>query len=186
MNTKNTSNQYIIPQYTTPDRIREIRQSLNMTQRQFAEFIGCSKPTVERWESGDGKITGPVVLLLELLWRDREIPDKLRLPDKRLKLRLYYMYENSVCTIIDVDEPKRRVKIRNYTDDVLFRAFGHNTEPTFEDYEEFIESRCFPRTRNKLKLELEKLDIPFYDPILIIEKTEGRMADDRFWIRLER
>nr|MCR4704616.1 transcriptional regulator [Lachnospiraceae bacterium] len=87
---------------------------------------------------------------------------------------------------IDVDEMNRRVEIRNYTNDILFRAFGKNTEPTFEDYEEFIESRCFPKTRDKIKLELEHLDIPFYDPILIIEKTQGRMADDRFWIRLER
>ena len=27
---------------------------------------------------------------------------------------------------------------------------------------------------------------PFYDPIMIIEKTEGRMAEDNFWIRIER
>ena len=68
----------------------------------------------------------------------------------------------------------------------MFRAFGKNTEPSFEEYEEFIESRCFPRTRDKMKLELQKLGIPFYDPILIIEKTEGRMAEGHFWIRLER
>ena len=63
---------------------------------------------------------------------------------------------------------------------------GVNTEPTYEEYEEFVRSRCFPETRDKLKLELKKLDIPFYDPIMIIEKTEGRMADDDFWIRIER
>ena len=28
--------------------------------------------------------------------------------------------------------------------------------------------------------------VPFYDPIMIIEKTEGRMAEDNFWIRIER
>ena len=37
-----------------------------------------------------------------------------------------------------------------------------------------------------MKLELKRLGLPFYDPILIIEKTEGRMAGDRFWIRIER
>jgi putative transcriptional regulator len=66
------------------------------------------------------------------------------------------------------------------------RAFGVNTEPNFEEYEEFIESRCFPRSRDKMKLELKRLDIPFYDPILIIEKTEGRMAEDEFWIKIDR
>ena len=29
-------------------------------------------------------------------------------------------------------------------------------------------------------------DVPFYDPFMIIEKTEGRMAEDDFWIRIER
>ena len=34
--------------------------------------------------------------------------------------------------------------------------------------------------------QLEGLGIPFYDPILIIEKTAGRMAEDDFWIKIER
>lgn len=59
-------------------------------------------------------------------------------------------------------------------------------QPDFAQYEEFLESRCFPRSRDKLKLELKKLDLPFYDPLMIIEKTEGRMAEDDFWIRIER
>ena len=31
-----------------------------------------------------------------------------------------------------------------------------------------------------------KMTASIYDPILIIEKTEGRMAEDKFWIRIER
>ena len=34
--------------------------------------------------------------------------------------------------------------------------------------------------------ELRELDLPFYDPMMIIEKTEGRMAEDDFWIQIER
>ncbi len=34
--------------------------------------------------------------------------------------------------------------------------------------------------------ELRELDLPFYDPMMIIEKAEGRMAEDDFWIRIER
>lgn len=44
----------------------------------------------------------------------------------------------------------------------------------------------FPRTSDKMKLILKDLDLPFYDPFMIIEKTEGRMAEDDFWIRIER
>ena len=56
----------------------------------------------------------------------------------------------------------------------------------YEDYEEFLESRCFPRERDKIKIELKRLGIPFYDPMMIIEKTEGRMAEDDFWIKIVR
>jgi putative transcriptional regulator len=76
--------------------------------------------------------------------------------------------------------------VKNYIDNPLFRAFGKNTEPDFDDYEEFLRSRCFPETRDKMKLELKRLGLPFYDPLMIIEKTEGRMADDHFWIKIER
>ena len=68
----------------------------------------------------------------------------------------------------------------------MLKAFGRNTEITFEMYEEFLESRCFPRERDKMKLKLRELDLPFYDPIMIVEKTEGRVEGDEFWIRVER
>ena len=87
--------------------------------------------------------------------------------------------------MIDVDELSHYVEIVNYNNNVLFRAFGNNLTPTFEDYQEFIESRCFPRERDKMKLILKDLNIPFYDPIMIIKKTEGRMAEDNFWIKIE-
>jgi len=35
-----------------------------------------------------------------------------------------------------------------------------------------------PKERDKMKLVLKELDIPFYDSMLIIEKTNGRMAND--------
>jgi putative transcriptional regulator len=178
---------YVMPEYTTGNEIKYIRNHLGMTQKEMADFLRCSKPTVERWESSKDKpITGPVVVLIDLLKRDNDIVEKLTLPKDRLKLRLYYMFRDMVCTVIDIDEGRRKVRIRNYTDDLMYRAFGRNTEPTFDDYEMFIESRCFPRTRDKIKLELKRLNIPYYDPILIIEKTEGRMAEDEFYIVIER
>ena len=30
------------------------------------------------------------------------------------------------------------------------------------------------------------LDLPFYDPLMIVEKTNGRMAEDQFWLKIER
>jgi len=174
---------YVYSESISGETVRKARKSLGMTQKEFAEFTRVSKPTVERWEADEKGVTGPIVALVTLILGDERIIKKLELPKDRLKVRLLYMYEETVCTVIDVDEVMRRVKVYNYTDNVMKRAFGVNTEPTFEEYEEFLESRCFPRSRDKMKLELQRLGIPFYDPMLIIEKTEGRMANDHFWIR---
>ena len=178
--------EYVTREFITGEDFRDLRAVLGLTQKEMARFLRCSKRTVENWETKAERITGPVVPLLEILIRYPEQARALEVPPQRMKLRLWYYYERQVCTIIDVDELKRVVSIRNYTVNPLYRAFGINTEPTFEDYEAFLASRCFPETRDKLKLQLKELGIPFYDPLLIIEKTEGRMADDHFWIRIDR
>ena len=177
---------YVVNDYISGREIRELRKNLSMTQKDFADFLCCSKRTVENWERNGDKITGPIVTVFEMLRRNPDIVSKLEVPPRETPLRIWYMYENTVCSIIDVDELKRKVSVVNYIDNPLYRAFGVNSEPDIKDYEEFLESRCFPRERDKMKLELKRLDLPFYDPIMIIEKTEGRMAEDNFWIRIER
>ncbi len=178
--------EYITPKYTNSSEIKNVRGMLNLTQKQFADFVGISKPTVERWESSGEKITGPIVLLIEILRRSPRIESDFVLPPNTAKIRLKYYYRDMLCTVIDVDEVEQRVWIRNYTNNLLFRAFGKNEQPSFADYEEFLESRCFPRTRDKMKLMLKEYDLPFYDPLLIIEKTGGRMEEDEFHIVVER
>ena len=178
--------EYITREYIAGEDLRQLRAELGLTQKEMAVFLRCSKRTVENWETKAEKITGPIVPLLEILIRRPEQVKELELRPERMKIRLWYYYEQQVCTVIDADPLRRIVAIRNYVKNPLLRAFGMNTEPTFEDYEAFLESRCFPRTRDKMKLQLKELDIHFYEPLLIIEKTEGRMADDHFWLRIDR
>ena len=177
--------EYAIPDYITKDDIKRVRKLLNMTQKEFAELIGSSKPTIERWESGKENITGNIVLLLNMIENNPDYINKIKIPEKKYPLRLFYMYKHNICTLIDVDQIKQEIKIINYTNNLMFRAFGINENPSFEDYQEFLKSRCFPETRDKLKLVLNDLDLPFYDPFLIIQKTEGKMAEDDFWIKIE-
>ena len=134
----------------------------------------------------DKKITGPITLLSQVLLLYPDLAEEMTVPEKKYPLRLWYYYKDVVCTIIDVDIVNQRVSIKNYTNNLIFRAFGRNEHPTFSDYEDFLSSRCFPAERDKMKLMLAELDIPFYDPLMIIEKTNGRMAEDDFWIRIER
>ena len=170
----------------TGNEIKELRKQLKLTQRDFAVLLGISKPTIERWEVSDKPITGPVVLLIHMLSQNPGYVKELEIPPKELQLRLFYMYKDRICTLIDVDATNQKVEIRNYVDNLQFRAFGRNEKPSYVEYEEFLESRCFPRTRDKLSIVLKDLDLPFYDPLMIIEKTMGKMAEDDFWIKVER
>ena len=56
---------FVTPEYTTAKEIKQIRKELHLTQKEFAEFINCSKPTVERWERSEEVIRGPIVPFLK-------------------------------------------------------------------------------------------------------------------------
>ena len=101
-----------------------------------------------------------------------------------ITMRMEYMYENELCTTIDIDFKNRKIYILNHTNDIIHRAFGVVTNPTWDDFEQFLERRCFPKTRANIKSILRDIDVPNYDPLQIIEKTEGRMAEDNQWIKI--
>ncbi|SCW31099.1 putative transcriptional regulator [Ruminococcaceae bacterium YRB3002] len=165
--------------------IKAARLSLGMTQQEFADLVNVSKKTVERWESGASPVTGPVDLVIKLLGIYPDVVERVTVPEKAYPLRLWYCEGNDVCAIIDVDDVKRLIKVYNFNYDYTKLPFGRNDKPAYEDYEEFLESRCFPRTRDKIKIELDRLGLPFYDPMMIIRKTEGRLTDDEFRIIVE-
>lgn len=97
-------------------------------------------------------------------------------------MRFKYYDGDKLSTIIEVDYREQTVEIENFTDDNISRAFGVNESPTFQDFEDFLESRCFPRTRDKMKLILRELGLDCYDPLSIVQVTKGVMADDQMWL----
>ena len=104
--------------------------------------------------------------------------------DPDIMLRLNYMNRNELCTTIDVDFKHEKIKIKNYPDKIPLRAFGVVENPTWEDFQWFLKDRCFPETRAHLKWVLSDVGVPFYDPLMIIEKTKGKMAEDQQWIEV--
>lgn len=77
---------FAIQKYVTGSDIKRVRKTLRLTQKKFAELVGVSKATMERWETKEDKITGPVVLLLKIL------------EDHRSMLRKYrFRIRNTVC-----------------------------------------------------------------------------------------
>ena len=99
-------------------------------------------------------------------------------------MRMDFMCKEECCTQILVDFRRERIEIVNTTDDIIHRAFGIKAKPTWEDFMEFLESRCFPRTRDQLRVVLKDLELDFYDPLAIVEKTKGRMAEDFQWLQI--
>ena len=94
-------------------------------------------------------------------------------------MRMNFMNGSQLCTVIDID-------FKNYTDRIPLRAFGVVENPSWADFEEFLKERCLPASRAGLKGILREMDVPFFDPLLIIEKTNGRMAGDNQWVQMIR
>ena len=99
-------------------------------------------------------------------------------------MRLDYMWREELCTTILVNFREKRILVHNETDNVIHRAFGWKRKPDWEDFENFLAERCFPPTRDKSSMILKEMGLDFYDPLMIIEKTEGRMAEDQQWIQM--
>ena len=104
--------------------------------------------------------------------------------DPDVRMRMNFMNRMNLCTTIDIDFRHEKIKIQNYTDQIPLRAFGVVENPTWDDFQLFLEDRCCPRTRDHTKQILRELGVPFYDPLLIIEKTKGEMEGDHQWIMI--
>ena len=96
--------------------------------------------------------------------------------DPDFTMRMNFMNGKQLCTVIDIDFKHEVVRMKNYTDRIPLRAFGVVENPSWADFEEFLKERCLPASRAGLKGILREMDVPFFDPLLIIEKTNGRMA----------
>ena len=99
-------------------------------------------------------------------------------------VRMDYMNGEECCSQLLVNFQKRQVLVENTTDVPFHRAFGMKAKPNWEDFEAFLEERCMPRTRDHLRLVLEEIGVDSYDPMAIIEKTQGRMAEDQQWLKI--
>lgn len=97
---------------------------------------------------------------------------------------MHYMGPRGLCTILNVDYQNRTLTIENHTNQMIYRAFGIIENPTWEDYQRFLRDRCVPETRHHLDWYLKAVGVDAYDPLTIIRKTQGRMAEDHQWIEI--
>ena len=110
---------------------------------------------------------------------------KTRKKDGHKLYLLNYYNDQTLCTKIAADYSDRTLCFENFVSNFLYTAFGNNTSPTWDDFQKFLEDRCIPRSRAGLREYLETIDVEKYEPLDIICKTKGRMAEDAQWIHLE-
>ena len=116
--------------------------------------------------------------------RDMEVFKALALSKGHTLLELRYYSGDVLCTRICADQTSREVYAENCTDQLVKTAFGTNALPTWEDFESFLEERCIPRERAGLREYLEALGLEEYDPLAIVRKTQGHMAEDDQWLEV--
>ena len=92
---------------------------------------------------------------------------------------------DTLCARIAADETEKTVCVENLAADYLKLPFGKNTNPSWADYQHFLEDRCIPKTRAGLQEYLEAIGVDSYEPLEIIRKTQGRMAEDDLWLAVE-
>lgn len=177
---------------TDPDRLRQIAADANcyhhrmtthstgrknsFTDQQIAQIVALQKQGVKIAAIARKYHVSRQTIYSQIKRAHRFSDD----PD--VKMRMYFMNHDELCTTIDIDFKHEKIRIQNYTDQIPLRAFGVLTNPDWSDFEYFLEDRCFPKTRDHAKSILKEMNLPFYDPLLIIEKTQGRMEGDHQWI----
>lgn len=99
--------------------------------------------------------------------------------------RLCFYNGDTLCTTIIADFTDETLAAENHINDLVKTAFGNNPLPVWTDLQSFLQERCIPRERAGLREYLESLGLAEYDPLEIIQKTGGRMAEDNQWLEME-
>ena len=109
-----------------------------------------------------------------------------RKPNQNFTHRMRYMYGHKPMTIIYVDLLAQKIMIQNRTKNIILRAFGKKEKPDWDDFEKFLEYRTFDKSRINKNDILKYLKLDSYDPLLIINKTKGKIAGDNFWVDMKK
>src|SRR5947207_15274223 len=97
----------------TPDRIRNLRRRLGLSQERLANVLGVTWTTVNRWEAGSSSPTGMPARLLVLLERAVTSPRfQAVLNDPRASDPLFLIHEllNGVYGVTTRDHRRRRTR----------------------------------------------------------------------------
>lgn len=95
--------------------IKEQRNSLNMTQKELAEKIGCTDKAVSRWETGKGMPDSSFLIPLsqelnisvnELLTGEKNIPEAEFLEEKKIVSEIIKKNDETLVSVIEENQKK--------------------------------------------------------------------------------
>lgn len=98
-----------------------------------------------------------------------------------------FMNRDEIASIITIDWKNMKVfNVENFSEEPVFLPFSpFNSNPTMDDFDTFLESRCFDETNGQAKKLLNDLELDYFNPLSIVRKTYGRNFDDHQWIQFE-
>ncbi len=126
---------------------------------------------------GERIIISPHLSMAEFLEKKKSLGHKL--------IKFEFYDGEILCTKIVADFTDETLSVENTTEHIVKTAFGKNEAPTWKDFQSFLEERCVPKSRSGIREYLETIGVEIYEPLEIIKKTNGRMAEDNQWIKLE-
>ncbi|MFM9282386.1 hypothetical protein [Paenibacillus jiagnxiensis] len=105
---------------------------------------------------------------------------------KRRAISFEVLDYNNVVAQVWSEGGNEPIYCEQYTDDQLCKPFpwlGSKGEITIDQLLDYLESRCFPRTRHRAEQILKHLGLGSYSPLDIVKKTHGVQFEDYMWIR---
>lgn len=94
--------------------VKELRQKLNMTQTVFAEILGVTKKTIEKWEQGKNPVKGCSARLLYALNENPEL------------INMFYVFEIIEPKNIQNDNSIKEITNKKHTTLINQKEFKLN------------------------------------------------------------
>ena len=139
--------------------------------------VDCSEKEIELQFDGEQ-------IVIKKKMSGKEFAEQKKSKQHHVKCLKYYN-GHALCTVIYADFTDKTLVAENHTDFLVKTAFGQKNTPNWDDFMAFLEERCVPRQREGLQDYLEALGLDHYDPLEIVLRTEGRMAEDQQWLSVE-
>lgn len=92
--------------------------------------------------------------------------------------------KDTLLAKVSVDFDSQQVSLQQFSNNPVDRPFLYDSA-TVEDVLNFLEFRCFPRTRFNCQELLSDLGLTHYNPLEIVRRTHGLQLEDFVWVKFE-